>query len=83
MNSERATFVTRIALSAATAVLILAGATLNANGRVGQSALLAVVAGLLALVAGALNRSWKVAVPLGIAALVLTIITTQFSLPEG
>jgi HD-GYP domain-containing protein (c-di-GMP phosphodiesterase class II) len=82
MNSERATFVTRIALSAATAVLILAGATLNANGRVGQSALLAIVAGLLALVAGALNRSWKVAVPLGIAALVLTIITTQFSLPE-
>ena len=82
MNSERATFVTRIALSAATAVLILAGATLNANGRVGQSALLAVVAGMLALVAGALNRSWKVAVPLGIAALVLTIIASQFSLPE-
>ena len=82
MNSERATFASRIALSAATAILILAGATFNANGRVGEPALLAVVAGLLALVAGALNRTWKVAVPLGIAALVLTVITTQFSLPE-
>ena len=82
MNSERRTFFTRIALSAATAILILAGATLNANGRVGQPALLAVVAGLLALLAGALNRTWKVAAPLGIVALVLTLITSQFSLPE-
>ncbi|HEY8841257.1 MAG TPA: GAF domain-containing protein [Candidatus Dormibacteraeota bacterium] len=82
MNSDRATFVTRIALSAATAILILAGATLNANGRVGQSALLAVIAGLLALLAGALNRNWKVAVPLGIGALAVTVITSQFSLPE-
>ena len=82
MNSDRATFFTRIALSAATAILILAGATLNANGRVGQSALLAVIAGLLALLAGAFNRNWKVAVPLGIGALVVTVITSQFSLPE-
>ncbi|MEP6751164.1 MAG: GAF domain-containing protein, partial [Candidatus Dormiibacterota bacterium] len=82
MNSERATFITRIALSASTAVLILGGATLNANGRVGQSALLAVIAGLLALLAGALNRNWKFAVPLGIGAIVLTVITTLFSLPE-
>src|SRR5450759_4218594 len=79
MNSDRATFVTRIALSAATAILILAGATLNVNGRVGQAALLAAIAGLLALVAGALNRTWKVAVPLGIAALVVSVITPQFS----
>ena len=78
MNSDRATFVTRIALSAATAILILAGATLNVNGRVGQAALLAAIAGLLALVAGALNRTWKVAVPLGIAALVVSVITPQF-----
>ena len=82
MNSERATFVSRIALSAATAILILAGATLNANGRVGQPALLAAIAGLLALLAGAFNRTWKVAVPLGIAALVGTLITSQFSFTE-
>jgi putative nucleotidyltransferase with HDIG domain len=78
MNSDRATFVTRIALSAATAILILAGATLNVNGRVGQAALLAAIAGLLALVAGALNRTWKIAVPVAIAALVVSVITPQF-----
>jgi len=82
MNSDRATFLTRIALSAATGILILAGATLNANGRVGQPALLAATAGLLALLAGAFNRTWKLAVPLGIAALVGTLLTSQFDLPE-
>ena len=79
MNSDRATFVTRIALAAATAMLILAGATLNVSGRVGQPALLAAIAGLLALLAGALNRTWKAAVPLGIAALVVSVITPGFS----
>ncbi|HEY8814800.1 MAG TPA: hypothetical protein VIP57_06820, partial [Candidatus Dormibacteraeota bacterium] len=79
MNSDRATFITRIALSAATAILILAGATLNVNGRVGQSAFLAAFAGLLALLAGALNRTWKAAVPLGIAAIVVSVITPDFS----
>jgi HD-GYP domain-containing protein (c-di-GMP phosphodiesterase class II) len=82
MNSDRATFLTRIALSAATAILILAGATLNANGRIGEPALLAAIAGLLALLAGAFNRMWKLAVPLGIAALVGTLLTSQFDLPE-
>jgi len=78
MNSDRATFVTRIALSAATAILILAGATLSVNGRVGQAALLAAIAGLLALLAGGLNRTWQAAVPLGIAALVVSVITPGF-----
>ena len=82
MNSDRATFVSRITLSAATAILILAGATLSANGRVGQPALLAAIAGLLALLAGAFNRTWKLAVPLGVAALVGTLITSQFGLIE-
>ena len=79
MNSDQTAFATRIALSAATAILILAGATINVNGRVGQPALLAAIAGLLALVAGTLNRSWKVAVPLGIAALVVSVLTPGFS----
>src|SRR5258708_23129627 len=82
MNSERATFLTRIGLSATTALLILAGATLTGSGRVGQPALVAAVAGLLALLAGAFNRTWKLAVPLGIAALVGTLLTSQFDLPE-
>ena len=79
MNSDQTAFATRIALSAATAILILAGATINVNGRVGQPALLAAIAGLLALVAGTLNRNWKVAVPLGIAALVVSVLTPGFS----
>src|SRR5580765_2791748 len=78
MSSDRATFAFRIALSAATAILILAGATLNVNGRTGQTALLAAVAGLLALLAGALFRMWKVAAPLGVAAVVVSVLT-QFS----
>jgi GAF domain-containing protein len=80
MNSDRTTFALRIALSAATAILILAGSTLNVSGRVDQPALLAAIAGLLALLAGALNRTWKVAVPLGVAAIVVSVITPQFSL---
>jgi GAF domain-containing protein len=78
MNSDRTRFTLRIALCAATAILILAGATLNVSGRTGQAALLAAVAGMLALFAGVLNRMWKVAVPLGVAAIVLTLFTPPF-----
>jgi HD-GYP domain-containing protein (c-di-GMP phosphodiesterase class II) len=79
MSPDRATFALRIALSAATAILTLAGATLSVNGRVGQEALLAAFAGLLALLSGALNRVWKAAVPLGIAALAVSVLTPHFS----
>jgi GAF domain-containing protein len=78
MTSDRATFALRIALLAATAILILAGATLNVSGREGQSALVAAVACLVALLAGALNQVWKVAVPLGIAAVVVSVLTPPF-----
>ena len=81
MNSDRATFALRIALSAATAILILAGATLNVSGRVGQGALLAAVTGLLALLAGALNRIWKAAVPLGVAAVAVSVAVWVLSPP--
>jgi len=80
MNSDRATFAIRIGLSAATAILILAGATLNVSGRTGQAALVAAVACLLALLAGALNQLLKVAVPLGVAAIVVSLITPPFRL---
>ena len=78
MTSDRTRFTLRIALCAATAILILAGATLNVSGRTGQAALLAAVAGLLALLAGVLNRMWKAAVPLGLAAIVLALFTPPF-----
>jgi len=78
MTPARTTFTLRIALCAATAILILAGATFNVSGRAGQAALLAAVACLLALLAGALSRVWKAAAPLGIAAIVLALLTPPF-----
>jgi HD-GYP domain-containing protein (c-di-GMP phosphodiesterase class II) len=78
MSSDRATFTLRIGLSAATAILILAGATLNVSGHAGQEALLAAFACLVALLSGALYRVWKAAVPLGIGALVVAVITPHF-----
>jgi HD-GYP domain-containing protein (c-di-GMP phosphodiesterase class II) len=79
MRFDRSTFPLRIALLAATAVLILAGATLNVSGHAGPTALLATVAGLLALVAGALYRLWQAAVPLGIAAVVVSVLIPPLS----
>src|SRR2546428_1167502 len=78
MNSERGTYASRIALSAATAALILAGASLNVSGRSGESALLAVLAGLFAVAAGALNENWKRSVPAGLAAVAATLASVRF-----
>src|SRR5438132_2507164 len=78
MNSERGTYTSRIALSAATAALILAGASLNVSSRTGESALLAVLAGLFAVAAGALNENWKLSVPAGVAAVAATLATVRF-----
>ena len=82
MSSERATFAIRIAFSAATAILILAGASLNASGRSGQAALLAGGAGLLALAAGALNKAWKISAPTGAAALLLSLLAAGFNVRD-
>src|SRR5437660_1973667 len=78
MNSERGTYTSRIALSAATAALILAGASLNVSGRTGESALLAVLAGLFAVAAGALNENWKLSVPAGLAVVAATLASVRF-----
>src|SRR5438105_2200210 len=51
MTSARAVWGLRIGLSAATAALILVGASLNASGRVGWATALAGLAGLVALAA--------------------------------
>src|SRR5579859_2597360 len=79
MNSDRATFALRIGFSAAAAVLILAGAPLNAAGRVGWAAVLASVAGMLLFAAGVAYSNWRLALGPGAAALVLTAVIAQFN----
>jgi len=63
-------------------VLVLIGASLNVTGRSGPAALAAVVAGALALAAGALNTNWQGSVPLGGAALLLMLVSAQFNLRD-
>src|SRR5216683_4743726 len=82
MASIRGTFAVRVGLSAATAVLILAGASLNVSGRTGQAALIAAVAGLLALGAGAINVNSKISAPLGAGALLASIAAAHFDLRD-
>jgi GAF domain-containing protein len=82
MTSDRATFAVRIGFSAATLVLILIGASLSVSGRVGAAALLAAIAGLLALTAGVLNTVWKASVPLGVAAVVMALVAAEFNLRD-
>ncbi len=72
------TLAIRIAFSAATALLILAGATVNVTGRTGQAALLATVAAVLALVGGAVYRFWRVSVPVVVAAAFFSILAVHF-----
>jgi HD-GYP domain-containing protein (c-di-GMP phosphodiesterase class II) len=82
VNSEKATFALRIGFSAATAALVLVGASLNVTGRSGAAAFFAVLAGLLAFAAGALNVRWQGSVPLGGAALLMTLISAGFNLRD-
>ena len=83
MNSLRAVWGLRIGLSAATVALILVGASLNASGRVGWAAALAGLAGLIALAAGVVYRTWRVSVPAGAGALVLTLLIAQLNPRQG
>jgi len=80
MSSENATFALRIGYSAATAAMVLVGASLNVTGRSGAAAFFAVVAGLLAFAAGVLNVNWQGSVPLGGAALLVTLFSAEFNL---
>src|ERR1700682_533330 len=83
MSSEKTAFALRIGLSAAAAAIVLVGASLNVTGRSGAAAFFAVVAGLLGLAAGALNTNWQGSIPLGGAALLLTLFSAQFNLRDG
>src|SRR5258706_3628288 len=82
MNSERATFALRIGFSGAAAAIVLVGGSLNATGRTGPAEFLAVVAGLLALGSGALNASWQGSVPLGVAAVLVALLSVGFNLRD-
>ena len=73
----------RTGFSTAAALLILAGASLNAGGRIGWDVALGGLGGLLALAAGAGFRNWRLAVPFGGASLVLTLVIAQFNPRQG
>ena len=83
MSSGRGPFATRVGWSAAAAVLILAGASLNEGGRAGSDAAFAGVAGALALAAGLIYANWRIAVPLAAASLVLTLVIAQLNRTQG
>ncbi|GAC1507559.1 MAG: hypothetical protein NVS1B3_08040 [Candidatus Dormibacteraceae bacterium] len=64
-------------------MLVLVGASLNVSGRSGVAAFFAVVAGLLALGAGVLNRNWQGSLPLGGAAMLVVMFSAQFNVRDG
>jgi HD-GYP domain-containing protein (c-di-GMP phosphodiesterase class II) len=80
ISSERATLAIRIGFAAAAALLILAGASLNATGRTGGDLVVAAIAGLMAVVAGAFYAEWTVAVPMGIGSLLVELLSVHFQL---
>src|SRR2546427_11906562 len=63
MGLERQTFAVRIAFLAATAILILAGASMNVSGRQGGAAVLAGIGGPVAVPGGALEQTGEVSAP--------------------
>ena len=83
MSSGRAALSFRIGFSAVAAVLLLAGASLNAGGREEGATALAAASGLLAMAAGASFRWWRPAAPLGAAALILAVAIAQFNARQG
>src|SRR5437773_11084421 len=83
MTSKRAVLSFRIGSSLGAAGLLLAGATLNGSGHEGWSTAFAAAAGVLAVVAGALYREWRLCVPMAGAAFVLTVGIAQFPPLQG
>ena len=83
MNSQRRILALRIGSAAASAALVLVGASLNASGRVGLSIAVAGVAGLAILAAGIFYSQWRVAVPLVGVAVVLALLFAQFNPRQG
>src|SRR3989442_12365711 len=72
MGLERQTFAVRIAFLAATAILILAGASMNVSGRQGRAGFLGGIAGPVVMPAGGVNGTMKFFGPAGAGAGVRT-----------
>lgn len=83
MDASRRGLALRIGLMAATALLLLVGASFNSGGRVGLPVALGGLTGLLALTAGVMYRTWRLSVPVGALALVLTLVVAQFNPYQG
>ncbi|HYL07211.1 MAG TPA: GAF domain-containing protein, partial [Candidatus Udaeobacter sp.] len=83
MASLRGNLAFRIGFTAAAAVLILIGASLNASGRVGWPVAFAGVAGVLALGTGVFARTYRLGLPLGGAALIISLLLAQFNPRQG
>ena len=80
IRSERATFVIRVAFSAAAAILILAGASLNAAGRSGGEVVVAGIAGFMAVVAGAAYSEWTIGAPMAVGSLLVVLLSVRFNM---
>src|SRR5215470_15577281 len=80
IRSERATLLIRIAFSAAAAVLILAGASLNTSGRQGGDVVVAAIAGVMAIAAGASYLEWTIAGPMAIGSILIVLLAAHFNL---
>src|SRR3989475_10508779 len=83
MSSARAVFGFRIGSWAGAALLLLAGASLNAAGRDPGWIALAGVAGLLAVSAGVFYREGRGAVPAGAIAFLVAVGIAQFNSRQG
>jgi HD-GYP domain-containing protein (c-di-GMP phosphodiesterase class II) len=71
MSSPAVAKAFRIGFTAGAAVLVLAGASLNAFGRDTAGLVLGALAGALIAAAGCLFRSWRLSAPLAVAAVVV------------
>src|SRR5207302_9116035 len=68
----------QLGLFAGAGLAILAGASFNIQGYRGETALLAMFAGIFAWAAGVVWRRWHIAVSLGLAAIALTAVEVHF-----
>lgn len=73
----------RVGFAAAAGVLILIGGALDSGGLEGWAAVLATAAGVLALGAGIMYFNWRFALPLGGAAVVLSLAIAAFNTGPG
>jgi GAF domain-containing protein len=83
MSSLRSVLGLRAGLAAATALLVLVGASLNGSGRLGWATALAGLAGVGALAAGIVYRTWRVSIPVAAVALIFTLLIAQFNPRQG